>query len=589
MDAEGKADPQFGDAATPTRSSSNNNIRVKELQREQLCRRVADLRENLLHLNAMTPSQLETKLALLEHHFTTFERLQSELEFLDDSQFELDHRIVFEESFCEVKSAIVERIAVLRRSDCLSSTIVPALNSSSSPPARHSLPKLQLTKFSGKHTEWLDFYNMFKVLVHNNAGLYDIEKFQYLRSCLVDSAFRLIQSLEVTNENYHRAVELLVNRYDNKRYIFQSHLQAIFDNGALSHPTVVSLREFIDSINAHLRAMQSLASRSQIADGILLHLIVAKLDHEMRLKWEEEVSAKWDNSANTSLQLPSWDDLASFIERRCQTVNMVKANRSASGKVTAAKTPARSSKVSSALVTSSSNNKCPLCDELATHSAFKCDKFTAMDPMQRYDLAKKKTLCLNCLSKGHVSSKCPSNNRCQYCKSAQESTQAQAVALHAHRPVNDVILATAIVQLHNNRGTSVMARALLDSASQLNFVSERTAQMLKASRTKIAMEICGIGALRTKAKYIAVVGLKSLHTGFSSSLEAVIMPSISSSQPRTTIDIVRWGIPKNINLADTSFYIPGAIDLLLGASAFFEILSVRQIKLHKNLPTLQKT
>ncbi|XP_017469900.1 PREDICTED: uncharacterized protein LOC108361708 [Rhagoletis zephyria] len=188
MGAEGKADPQFGDAATPPRSSSNNNIRVKELQREQLCCRVADLRENLLHLNAMTPSQLETKLALLEHHFTTFERLQSELEFLDDSQFELDHRIVFEEAFCEVKSAIVER-------DGLSSTIVPAPNSSSSPPARHSLPKLQLTKFSGKHTEWLDFYNMFKVLVHNNAGLDDIEKFQYLRSCLVDSAFRLIQSL----------------------------------------------------------------------------------------------------------------------------------------------------------------------------------------------------------------------------------------------------------------------------------------------------------------------------------------------------------------------------------------------------------
>ncbi|XP_017469898.1 PREDICTED: uncharacterized protein LOC108361707 [Rhagoletis zephyria] len=103
------------------------------------------------------------------------------------------------------------------------------------------------------------------------------------------------------------------------------------------------------------------------------------------------------------------------------------------------------------------------------------------------------------------------------------------------------------------------------------------------------MEISGIGALRTKAKYIAVVGLKSLHTGFSSLLEAVIMPSISSSQPRTTIDIVRWGIPKNINLADTSFYIPGAIDLLLGASVFFEILSVGQIKLHKNLPRLQKT
>ncbi|XP_067621982.1 uncharacterized protein [Eurosta solidaginis] len=240
----------------------------------------------------------------------------------------------------------------------------------------------------------------------------------------------------------------------------------------------------------------------------------------------------------------------------------------------------------------------------ATNSAFKCSKFAAMDPLQRYDVAKKRNLCLNCLGKNHLSSKYPSINRCQHCKvshhtllhrnspstlTSTDPIQAPSASLHSHMKSNDVILATAVVQLHNNKGNSITARALLDPASQLNFISERITNMLKLSRTKIAMEISGIGALRTKAKYVALIGIKSMHTGFTSLVEVVIMPSISSSQPRCPIEIAEWGIPQNINLADKTFHIPGVIDLLLGAGIFFDILSVGQIKLQKNLPTLQRT
>ncbi|XP_036327163.1 uncharacterized protein LOC118739764 [Rhagoletis pomonella] len=514
-------------------------------------------------------------LYLVEHHFNTFERLQTELESLDESQLEVDHRTTFEDTFCEVKSAIIERMSELRRVDTLSSTRVVAPSPST---PRHSLPKLQVTKFSGSYTEWLDFFNMFTTLVHNNSGLEDIEKFQYLRSCLTHNAFRLVQSLEVTCSNYKRAIEVLITRYDNKRYIFQSHLQAILNCKGTRPANASSLREFVDSINAHLRAMQSFASPNQIADGILLQLIVAKLDPDMQVKWEEEIVATCDKASSPSLHLPSWDDLTKFIERRCQTVSIIEANKGSLGKGTST-AATKSSGQKSTFTATANNNKCTLCNESNHHTAFKCTKFTLMDPMKRYILVKNNRLCFNCLG---AKSQQPSVGD-------QALHQASTSALHAGRPHQDVILATALVQLHNTHGTTLMARALLDSGSQLSFISERIAQLLRVKRNKVTTEISGNGSMLTTSRYSAVIEIKSLHSGFAALTEVVIMPSISSSQPQKSIDIVAWSIPKNIALADDTFNTSGPIDLLIGASLFFDILSVGQIKIGEELPILQKT
>lgn len=147
------------DCATPTREASDTNIHTKVMQRQRLIQRIMNLHSNIHQLDNMSQYQLETKLQLVEHHFITFERLQTELESLDESQLEVDHRTIFEESFCEVKSAIIERITEMRKVDTLSSTRVLA-RSVSTPAPLHSLSKSQLTKFGGSYTELLDFFNM---------------------------------------------------------------------------------------------------------------------------------------------------------------------------------------------------------------------------------------------------------------------------------------------------------------------------------------------------------------------------------------------------------------------------------------------
>ncbi|XP_036340110.1 uncharacterized protein LOC118749413 [Rhagoletis pomonella] len=595
----------FDGEVIPPPTTSSGNIRIKVRHRELVLQRLESSRASLAELNTMTESMLKVKLEILQRYLDSFEAIQSQLEELDESELEGTHRAKFEAAYLVLKSAIMERLAHLRaiEPDTLSSTRIV----SSSTQSRFHLPKLQLPKFSGHHADWLDFYDMFSVLVHTNNELSDIEKFQYLRSCLTDSAARLVQALEVTAVNYRKAVELLSARYDNKRIIFQSHLKRVFEIQRVMKPSATTLRELIDMVNGSLRAMESLTSKSQISDGIILHLLTSKLDESTRTKWEDEVATKWTNTSTSPLKLPSWDDLASFLERRCQSFNIMEASI-ASTKNIPSSPPRRhrTLKPQSSLLSTHADKRL-LCDEQISHNAFNCSKFMASDPMDRFVLVKRKQLCLNCLGTKHSSSNCPSPRRCQHCRvshhtllhrhppqapqgrEANKGTSSLPSALHVHDIRSEVILATALVHLDNRNDVTITARALLDSASQLNFITERIAQLLKVRRSKTNVEISGIGAVTTTSQQISIVDVSSLHSGFSSVLETVILPSISSKQPQHRLNSTKWGIPTNINLADATFNQPGPIDILIGASLFFDILSVGQIKLSECLPTLQKT
>jgi len=55
------------------------------------------------------------------------------------------------------------------------------------------------------------------------------------------------------------------------------------------------------------------------------------------------------------------------------------------------------------------------------------------------------------------------------------------------------------------------------------------------------------------------------------------------------VDIGDWKIPENLQLADSEFHKAQRVDLLIGASLFYELLCVGQIKLLPGLPLLQKT
>jgi len=116
-------------------------------------------------------------------------------------------------------------------------------------------------------------------------------------------ALETIRSLEPSHANYKKAMNLLFNQIDNKVLHFQAHVQAIIGSKGVEKGSSKGLRELSDSMNTHLRAIQTLATAQQILDGLLIHIVTRKLDQRTREKWEEDLSIT---------ELSTWVAMESF-------------------------------------------------------------------------------------------------------------------------------------------------------------------------------------------------------------------------------------------------------------------------------------
>jgi len=119
------------------------------------------------------------------------------------------------------------------------------------------LPKLNLPTFSGKYDEWFPFFNIFNLVIHSNTSLSNTQRFQYLRASLTDDA-SVISSLELSNANYDVAWAILKERYDNKRVIIQTHVNAILDLPTMTRENPIDLRRISNGVSKHLHALQAL-------------------------------------------------------------------------------------------------------------------------------------------------------------------------------------------------------------------------------------------------------------------------------------------------------------------------------------------
>lgn len=98
------------------------------------------------------------------------------------------------------------------------------------------LPPINLPSFQGNYDSWLNFLDTYSALIHSNNSLSNVEKFYYLKSCLKGEAAGIIHSIEVTDLNYETAFKLVCERYENKKFIIQSHVKNLFELGM--HDTI---------------------------------------------------------------------------------------------------------------------------------------------------------------------------------------------------------------------------------------------------------------------------------------------------------------------------------------------------------------
>jgi len=86
------------------------------------------------------------------------------------------------------------------------------------------LPSIPAPTFDGDLQNWVSFLDAFNVMFHHNQGLSEVQRLHYLKSCLIGAAAEVVHTIPTTDVNYRTAYDTLVNRYENKSLIIQSHI-----------------------------------------------------------------------------------------------------------------------------------------------------------------------------------------------------------------------------------------------------------------------------------------------------------------------------------------------------------------------------
>lgn len=152
------------------------------------------------------------------------------------------------------------------------------------------------------------------------------------------------------------------------------------------------------------------------------------------------------------------------------------------------------------------------------------------------------------------------------------------------------ILATALIPVLWN-GRSMVLRALIDQGSTANLITNRACQALQLQRTRANIPMTGVGN-----SPVGVVIAKTMFS-FGSTYDAtyrhnvksLVVKTITDTQKIDSTNVKKWRHVKNLDLADPQFFEANKIDILLGASAYAEIILSGIRKGQTNEPIAQQT
>lgn len=457
------------------------------------------------------------------------------------------------------------------------------------------LPPCDTELFYGDYLSWPTFRDMFTAIYVLNSRLTPVEKLFHLNQKTRGEAKDIVKKSPLTNDGFAQAWKNLSDRYENKRILVNSQLKVLFNLPMVSNESGSGLKLLQREINNCISALELHDIEVANWDAIFTYLCSTRLPDTTLSLWEQTLSDK--------TAIPRWIDLDKFLTNRFQTLETVsdikgqglsKPNRM-SDKAYGPSSP-RQFKVHHA---SDSRPGCKLCPNV-DHAMRVCPKFLEMTVQERWSIARRYSLCLNCLATSHLCKDCKSTFSCNKCqnrhhsllhqdntKSKSQEVPPAAVTTHAAtlRPSTThfhscfaskrttILLGTAIVNVCHNGGVFA-ARALIDSGSEGTFVSERLVNRLRLSTSKINAQISGLN------RVISAEVRKSCGLVISSprspcmriETNALILPRLTGNLPTCPIDNSIVDALPNLELADKNFFRSDQVDILIGSDLYPQVI-----------------
>ncbi|XP_055528061.1 uncharacterized protein LOC129720597 [Wyeomyia smithii] len=486
--------------------------------------------------------QVPLRLEYINNIWATLNEVQAELEaYADTDEGMAVHEIVraeFESRLFSIEASLITKLPPLPVNPAY-----PQPPHVSTALSGIKLSTISLPEFDGDYQQWLTFHDTFLALIHNNADVPPIQKFHYLRAAVKGEAAQLIESIAISSANYELAWRTLEGRYSNDYLLKKRHLQALFDIFVprVQKESAAALHGLVDEFERHTKILHQLGEPTDEWSTILEHLLCTRLHNDSLRAWEEHAS---------TVESPNFQCLVDFLQRRIRVLESISVNDHAPGSQTTPSTNQAANynrrqsqfRLSSNASTAISSYKCPACNG---------NHYIA---------------------------------RANICSCYGDSTSTSAPV---QQPAENVFLLTVVVNVIDAYGHAHPARALLDSASQPNLISNRLARILRLKRKSVNITVQGAGQMSKMIQESLFATITSRKRNFSCGVEFLIMDKVTADLPAQFVSTAEWNLPTDIFLADPAFNKSQPIDMVIGVKHFYSSFpSSARMQLRENLPLL---
>lgn len=465
----------------------------------------------------------------------------------------------------------------------------------SDPSARVKLPKITLPRFNGNLMRWTAFWDSYHSAIHTSRQLSDVDKFNYLRSLLDNTAYEAIAGLALSAANYQEAIEVLKKRFGNRQLIISRHMESLLSVTAISSDhQLMDLRRLYDQSETNIRSLKALGVEPASYGTMLSSVLLTKLPPELRLIVSRKISS--DDLDMDSL-LKTFEQELTARERANNTSSQPSPRRNTG----------QGRPPTSALIAGIQGPpSCCYCEQ--SHSSADCTSVSDVD-------ARKKILmnsgrCFNCLRKNHRSRDCRSSSKCKRCQrkhhtsicyQASSCNQTPSLTTKPKTDLNPgapsyvlrqttstlcstekraVLLQTACTVVHNPMKPEVVLelRILFDSGSQRSYITDRAKKLLQlVPKGEQTLSIATFGALKEQTRVCPIVDVGVVLKGYPTmSLSLYTVPSICeplSCQPITACVEANNHL-LGLELADSSDgNTQSPVDMLIGCDHYWDLVT----------------
>ena len=154
-------------------------------------------------------------------------------------------------------------------------------------------------------------------------------------------------------------------------------------------------------------------------------------------------------------------------------------------------------------------------------------------------------------------------------------SNAQTLTALAHE---ETIFSTVVLDVEDASGNFLSCRALLDSASNVNFISSSLANRLGLELKEEKLSLRGINKTSI-LKHSVTTSISSKFGPVQKTLKFSVITKITDNIPSSNIEPHQVSVPSEYVLADEHYFKASPVDMLISSAVFYQSVLHQGIKL----------